>query len=278
MNQNMWSHPATMANFQLLATRGVVFVGPDMGSQACGDFGWGRMSEPSTIINALRLHAVSGLLHGRHVVISAGPTEEAIDPVRFVSNRSSGKMGYALAEAALMAGALVTLVSGPVRLSAPAGIHRVSVRTALEMRAAVLEQLTPGSVFIATAAVADFRACETVSQKIKKTEDSGNLIVAFEKNPDIVQDVVHAKLADFVVCFAAETEFMLEHARDKFKRKQVDMLVANRVGAGLGFDVDENEVVIITKDGEETLPLQHKVRIAGNLIAMIAAKLHNTTF
>jgi phosphopantothenoylcysteine decarboxylase/phosphopantothenate--cysteine ligase len=209
------------------------------------------------------------------VLITAGPTQEPLDPVRFISNYSSGKMGYALAEAAYLAGAEVTVISGPCALPKPAGLHLIAVNTAQAMYDAVMQTLTPETIFIATAAVADFKPAISVAQKIKKQSPDA-FTLSLQANPDIVAAVALGKMAGFVVGFAAETDALLTNARQKLQQKQLDMVVANQVGPGLGFGSDENQVVVITAEGEVSLPLQHKVRLAGNLIAMIAAKLQNS--
>ena len=275
MNHSMWAHAATRANCKLLQQRGVVFVGPVEGEQACGEYGIGRLSEVSAVINALRLLPVVGILTGHKVLITAGPTEEPIDPVRYISNYSSGKMGYALAAAAQIAGAEVTLVTGPTALTPPDGIHVIQVSTADAMHAAVMDRIRPEMIFIASAAVADYAVSDPAEHKMKKqTQASLNLVL--HQNPDILADVALGQRAKYVVGFAAETEDLLLNARYKLHKKQLDMLVANHVGAGLVFGEDESQVVVLTATDETPLPRQHKVRLAGNLIAMIAAKLQNS--
>ena len=277
MNHSMWEHPATQANCALLTQRGLVLVGPREGLQACGEFGFGRLSDVAEMLNALRLHQVTGLLAGQQVLITAGPTQEPIDPVRYVSNFSSGKMGYALAEAARVAGAEVTLITGPCALIPPAGVRVIAVKTAREMLAAVMQTLQPEMIFIASAAVADYAPLHTAAQKIKKHQQT-ELNLELTLNADILAEVALHKRARYVVGFAAETTGLLVHARDKFQKKRLNMLVANQVGPGIGFNEDENQVVVLTQTAEYPLPLQHKVRLAGNLIAMIAANLQNGAF
>ncbi|MFJ1269534.1 bifunctional phosphopantothenoylcysteine decarboxylase/phosphopantothenate--cysteine ligase CoaBC [Legionella lytica] len=274
MNHSMWSHPATQHNCQLLQTRGAILVGPEEGSQACGEFGLGRVSESEQIISALRLYEVNQLLSGKRVLITAGPTREPIDPVRYISNHSSGKMGYAMAEAAAMAGAQVTLISGPCELAVSAGIKRVKVESAQEMLDAVMGELQVGSIFIGTAAVADYHIQSPATEKIKKTEHA-ELSLNLTKNPDILSSVVATGKASFVMGFAAETTDVLHYAQDKLKRKKLDMIVANAVGKGLGFESELNQVTVISPSKQIDLPLTHKTRLAGQIIAILAASLHN---
>ena len=276
MNRSMWAHPATRVNCDLLLNRGVVIIGPEEGSQACGEFGFGRMSEVDNIINALRLSDVRHLLQGQKLLITAGPTREAIDPVRYISNHSSGKMGYALAQAARMAGAQVTLISGPTSLNSPVGVDVLHVETAEEMLDAVMHHLQPGMVFIGTAAVADYRLQSPAEQKLKKQEHS-TLTLTLTPNPDILATVANCGKALFVVGFAAETNDMLKHAQDKLIAKKIDMVVANQVGKGLGFDQDYHQVTVLTKNSQTDLVMAHKIRLAGQLIAIFAASLQNCT-
>ena len=274
MNRSMWSHPATQVNCQVLKQRGVVIVGPAEGAQACGEYGWGRMTEVDGIINALRLYDIHQLLQHQHIIITAGPTREAIDPVRYISNHSSGKMGYALAEAALMAGARVTLITGPTLLAPPVGAHVEQVETARAMHDAVMQALAPGVIFIGAAAVADYHVEAPACIKLKK-QDHAMLTLKLAPNVDILTAVAVSGQAAFVVGFAAETSNLLDYARQKLEKKQVDMIIANQVGPGLGFDADDNEVIVLTKKAEHALPRQHKVRLAGVLVAMIAESLQN---
>ncbi len=274
MNQSMWAHPATCANVSLLKARGVVMVGPEEGSQACGDFGFGRMSEVSSIITALRLDSVHQLLNGRQVLITAGPTREEIDPVRYLSNQSSGKMGYALAEAAQRAGAEVILISGPSALQNPFAVEVHRVETCEEMKACVLAQLKPGMIFIAAAAVADYRVASTSERKLKK-KDHPVLTLTLTPNPDILSEVVQSGKASYVVGFSAETEDVIPHALEKLHAKRVDMMVANKVGHGLGFDVDYHEVTLLTSTSQTTIACTHKIRLAGQIIAILATSLQN---
>ena len=274
MNHSMWWHPATQANCKLLQERGVIFVGPEEGSQACGEYGFGRVSEAAQIISALRLHEVHQLLVGKQVLITAGPTREPLDPVRYLSNYSSGKMGYALAEAAAMAGAEVTLVSGPCSLDVSAGIKLIQVESAQAMLDAVMQELCEGIIFIGAAAVADYHIQAPAAEKIKKT-DQDELTLKLVKNPDILSQVAHSAKASFVMGFAAETTDVIVHATEKLKRKKLDMIVANAVGKGLGFESDVNQVALISKNKQIDLPLTHKTRLAGQIIAILAGILQN---
>lgn len=276
MNKSMWAHKATEANCQQLASRGVIFVGPEEGSQACGEVGLGRMSDVANIISALRLHEVHQSLQGLEVLITAGPTREAIDPVRYISNHSSGKMGYALAAAASMAGAHVTLVSGPTALAPPPGVEVVCVDSAKEMFDVVMERLKPGMIFIGTAAVADYSVNNPAEHKLKK-KDHVTLTLHLAPNPDILKAVALSGQASLVVGFAAETNDVISQAKDKLKTKQVHMMIANRVGQGIGFDEDYHEVTVLTKEAEIALPRAHKTRLAAQIIAILATNLHNVT-
>ena len=277
MNRSMWSHLATQANCQLLKERGVIFVGPGEGSQACGEQGLGRVSEPEQIINALRMHGVHQLLTGKKIVITAGPTRESLDPVRYLSNYSSGKMGYALAEAAAMAGAEVTLISGPTTLVASAGIEFIKVESAHEMYDQVMQHVQHDCIFIGTAAVADYAIEAPAIDKMKK-KDHAQLNLNLIRTKDILASVADSGRASFVVGFAAETTNLVGYALDKLKGKKLDMVVANQVGKGLGFESAVNQVLVITKHQQIELPLTHKTRLAGQIIAIISANLQNTAY
>ena len=232
------------------------------------------MSDVDNIVNALRLYEVHQLLQGRKVLITAGPTREAIDPVRYISNHSSGKMGYAMASAALMAGAEVTLISGPTALTPPAGVDFYRVDSAEEMLGVVMCHLQQGSIFISTAAVADYCIKSPADKKIKK-HDNATLTLHLTPNPDILATVVKSGKSSYVVGFAAETNDVLKHAQEKRQTKNVDMMVANQVGGGLGFDNESNEVTVLTKNGQTELAMAHKIRLAGQIIAILAASLQN---
>lgn len=274
MNRSMWAHPATQANVLLLKERGVVFVGPEEGAQACGEYGLGRVSEYESIIDGLRLHEVNQLLAGKEIVITAGPTREALDPVRYLSNYSSGRMGYALASAALMAGARVTLISGPSTLQAPSEINLIKVESAQEMLDATMRSIHKGCIFIGAAAVADYQVEAPALDKIKKT-DQFDLTLSLVKTQDILSTVSKSKIPSFVVGFAAETSNVLSYARDKLECKHLDMIIANQVGKGMGFECEENQASIITKTNQYDLDLSHKTRLAGQIIAILATTLHN---
>jgi len=274
MNRSMWAHPATVFNHTTLVDRGVIMVGPTEGDQACGEYGFGRMSDETSIINALRLCEISQVLRGSRMMITAGPTREAIDPVRYISNCSSGKMGYALAEAALMAGAEVILVSGPVGIDPPPGVLLHQVNTAIEMHDTVQQYLEPGMIFIGSAAVADYSVAKPLPQKMKRQEKR-EMQLDLIANPDILSMVVASKKAAYVVGFAAETQEVLKNAQSKLSKKGADMIIANQVGPNQGFDVDENQVIVLTTDETIELSRNQKVRLAGQIIAILAVKLQN---
>ena len=272
MNQQMWAHPATQANLALLRQRSVQVLGPASGEQACGDVGEGRLLEPAEIVAAVLAPPASAVLQDRRVLISAGPTLEDIDPVRFVGNRSSGKMGFAIAQVAQAMGAQVTLVAGPVSLSTPPGVRRVDVRSALQMRDAVLQQLAGQDVFIAAAAVADYRPREVAVQKIKKCADTLDLHLV--RNPDIVAEVAARQDRPLVVGFAAETNDVEAHACDKLARKNLDMIAANDVSiAGQGFESERNALNVYWRGGELRIAAASKSDVARQLLMCIAARL-----
>jgi phosphopantothenoylcysteine decarboxylase/phosphopantothenate--cysteine ligase len=278
MNHVMWSHPATQANRRLLEERGVRLLGPAKGDQACGESGPGRMVEPMEIVAALVGMFAGGALEGKKLLITAGPTREAIDPVRFLSNRSSGKMGYALAEAAAAAGAEVILVSGPVDLPCPSRVKRIMVESAAEMHAAVMELLSDRDILIAAAAVADYAPSLPAKRKIKKGEATFELHL--ERTSDIVADVAGLPRRPFVVGFAAETEELESNARSKLETKGLDMVAANQVGdSDRGFESDNNALTVFWRGGGAELPLASKSRVARQLIELIAERYHaqNTT-
>jgi phosphopantothenoylcysteine decarboxylase/phosphopantothenate--cysteine ligase len=276
MNRLMWSNPATQANVALLRSRGITILGPGVGDQACGETGPGRMLEPEDLVEAVlaaapaTAAAEAGVLAGRKVLVTAGPTRERIDPVRFITNRSSGKMGYAVAEAARDAGAEVVLVSGPVNLPAPPGVRRVCVETAEQMMSAVNADLPGTDVFIAAAAVSDYRPVQVSSEKIKKTSDS--LLLALSRTPDILATVAAGKPRPFVVGFAAETQNVERNALAKLEGKRLDMIAANQVGDGLAFDCDDNALTVYWPGGKRELPKAGKAKLAAQLIAVIAEK------
>ncbi|MCX7035055.1 MAG: bifunctional phosphopantothenoylcysteine decarboxylase/phosphopantothenate--cysteine ligase CoaBC [Proteobacteria bacterium] len=272
MNQQMWANPATAANVALLRARGVQVLGPGVGSQACGETGEGRMLEPVALADAaMALLPVQGPLAGHRVLITAGPTRERIDPVRFISNRSSGKMGYAVAQAARELGAEVTLVSGPVNLCTPPGVRRIDVETAQQMNDAVEAEVAAAQVFIATAAVADYRPSNPASLKIKKVTDS--LDLRMERTVDILHAVAQRANRPYVVGFAAETNDVELHARAKLERKNLDLIAVNEVGDCKGFDRDDNQVVVLWHNGgRQELGEGSKTVLARRLMALIAER------
>jgi phosphopantothenoylcysteine decarboxylase/phosphopantothenate--cysteine ligase len=280
MNQQMWANPATRKNIEVLSNRGVVVLGPGTGSQACGDVGPGRMLEPNEIV-AVISGGAEAKLAGRHVVITAGPTFEDVDPVRFIGNRSTGKMGFAMAQAAREAGARVTLVAGPCALETPAGVDRVDVRSAAEMHDAVFRHIAEADVFISVAAVADYTPARPAEAKMKKGLPRQRIDLVATR--DIVSEVAALDPKPFTVGFAAETHDVADYARDKLLRKGLDMIAANRVGsAGAGFAGDENEILLLIRDpsgngiaadGERPLGSGSKRRLAREIIAEIAKRL-----
>jgi phosphopantothenoylcysteine decarboxylase/phosphopantothenate--cysteine ligase len=275
MNTHMWHNRATQDNARLLQKRGVLLIGPDEGGQACGDVGAGRMAAPEVIVAQTAELFTTGSLSGRTVLITAGPTREAIDPVRYLSNHSSGKMGFALAEAAAEAGARVILVAGPVNLPAPRHVQRIDVVSAQAMLAAVEQHLAGVDIFIAAAAVADYRPRQVASDKIKKQQAS--LTLELERTPDILAGVKQSRPGLFCVGFAAETTDLEQHARDKLTQKKLDMVVANWVGpaapsTGGTFGSDNNTLSVLWPGGASELPLASKARLARQLVPLIAAR------
>lgn len=268
MNQAMWKHTLTQENVQALQSKQVLILGPASGSQACGDVGLGRMLEPADIVEQVSGVFATGALAGLNVVITAGPTHEAIDPVRFITNGSSGKMGYALAEAAREAGANVTVVSGPVQLAEPAGINMHHVVSAQEMFDAVMQVTKDCDIFLAVAAVGDYRCAAPSDQKIHKNEQISSL--QLERTPDIAAAVGQLTNKPFIVGFAAETENVIASAKAKRERKNMDIIVANQVGGGRGMGCDDNQVTVITATEETALPLMPKQQLARQLISQIA--------
>lgn len=272
MNQQMWRDPATRANIDMLQDRGMSLVGPASGEQACGDVGPGRMEQPANIALAAAGLFANGALAGRRVVITAGPTREALDPVRYLSNHSSGKMGYALAAAAVDAGAQVTLVSGPVQLATPEHAERVDVVSAAQMLEACLARLADCDLFIACAAVADYRPATVAAGKIKK--DAEHITLELERTTDILATVSGHAQAPFTVGFAAETHDVEHYARGKLERKQLDMIVANDVSdTAIGFNSDQNAVTVFWQQGSCALAQASKSTIARELIALIAQRM-----
>ena len=275
MNQQMYLHAATQANLQTLAQRGVQLWGPASGTQACGDVGPGRMLNPDELVaECIRFLAKPKL--DLRILITAGPTREALDPVRYISNHSSGKMGFALAAAAAELGADVTLVAGPVNLPTPAGVRRIDVESALQMQAAVMAEVAQQQIVIGCAAVADYRPEEISPQKIKKSADE--MVVALVKNPDIIAEVAALAEKPFVVGFAAETRDVEHYALDKMARKKLDMIAANDVAReGQGFNSDDNALTVFWPGGRQELPLARKTEVARHLLALIIKKYQHET-
>ncbi|HIJ21964.1 MAG: bifunctional phosphopantothenoylcysteine decarboxylase/phosphopantothenate--cysteine ligase CoaBC [Gammaproteobacteria bacterium] len=272
MNQQMWLDAATQQNVAQLQQQGIRLVGPNQGSQACGESGPGRMVEPEQLVEAVEAQFESGLLQGEHLLITAGPTREPLDPVRFLTNRSSGKMGFAIARAAVDAGAKVTLIAGPVALETPTHVHRVDVEQAEEMADAVTSHLADATLFIATAAVADYRPAEVAGEKIKK--GATELQLKLVRNRDILAEVAAQPNPPFTVGFAAETERLRDFAQKKRQQKQIDLIAANRVGQpGTGFDADENTLSLFWEGGEKNLEQTSKQQLARQLITVIAERM-----
>lgn len=275
MNQQMWANPATQSNIARLQQRGLHLLGPASGAQACGETGTGRMLEPEQIVDLLGELLAPKALSGRTVLVNAGPTYEDIDPVRYIGNRSSGKMGYAIAQAAAEAGARVVLISGPVSLACPAGVERIQVRSAAQMHDAVLAHASRADIFIAAAAVADYTPVLVAEQKIKKSEEA--LTIELKRNPDILSAVAGLKNKPFTVGFAAETHDMERYARSKLEKKHIDMICANQVGLPeQGFDSDLNALQVYWADGGQELALASKYSLARELIALVSLRFATT--
>jgi phosphopantothenoylcysteine decarboxylase / phosphopantothenate---cysteine ligase len=274
MNRAMWENPATGENLATLQSRNIRILGPAAGLQACGETGPGRMLEPAELIGGLSAMFQNGVLAGRQVVVTAGPTREAIDPVRYLSNHSSGRMGFAVAGAAVEAGAGVTLISGPVSLATPAGVQRIDIESAADMYAAVLRAVTVADIFISVAAVADYRPAVVAPRKLKK--DSAGVSLDLVRNPDILAAVAALPNAPFTVGFAAETEAIASNAQAKRLAKGVDLIAANRVGKGLGFNSEENALHVFWEKGERKLPLTVKDKLARQLLNLIAEQFQKS--
>ena len=268
MNQQMWAHAATQANVATLRARGVDVLGPAAGGQACGEFGAGRLLEAETIV--AEIAALHGPKHlaGVRVLVSAGPTYEDIDPVRFIGNRSSGRRGFAVARAAAEQGARVHLIAGPVHLTTPAGVGRSDVRSARDMRAAVLQQIPQSDIFISAAAVGDYRPGEVAAHKLKKK--GAALTLTLDENPDILAEIAALPKRPLLVGFAAETENVEAYARAKLERKKLDLIAANEVGGGRGFDCADNELTLFWAGGSEDLGRADKPVLARRLVARVA--------
>ena len=273
MNQTMWSNPAVQENRELLERRGVRFLGPAEGDQACGEVGPGRMMEPVDIVRSVfekPARFSSQSLKGLTVIVTAGPTREPIDPVRYITNRSSGKMGFALAAAAEEAGAKVILVSGPVSMATPQGVERIDVETAEEMYASVHERVSEADLFIACAAVSDYKPETEADEKLKRTQKTLNLELI--RSPDTLASVAELKDGPFTVGFAAETQNVAENARSKLTRKGLDMIAANQVGRDCGFDQETNSLMVFWDNDEVELERASKPVLAGRLIHLIAER------
>ena len=276
MNQAMWAHPAVVENSDRLQYRGAHLLGPDAGSQACGDEGYGRMREPDQLVAALlaayaeQAQQTHRLLSERSFVVTAGPTYEDLDPVRFIGNRSSGRMGFAVASALAVAGASVQLIAGPVKLPTPEGVERIDVRSALEMFDAVQAAL-PADGFVSVAAVADYRPVETANAKIKKTEEATR--VELVPNPDILAEISNQQPRPFMVGFAAETERVAENAQAKLSAKQLDLIAANQVGEDMGFETEANALEVFSAERSWSLSNKHKSLLAAELVSIIAEQM-----
>ena len=275
MNTTMWLDKGTQANYQTLLSRGINLIGPDKGEQACGDIGPGRLVEPDKIINLIKSHLNKGPLSGKTVTITAGPTREQIDPVRYISNNSSGKMGYALAEAAVQEGAIVNLVSGPVVLAADKSINLFKINSASEMLEAVNTCMKSSDIFISCAAVADYKPSNYSDTKIKK-ENLDNLEINLEKNHDILSEVAEQFSSAYIVGFAAETSDVNANAKKKLDSKNLDMIISNDVSdSSIGFDSDENEVHVITSNETIFIKKDKKIRIAREILNIISININS---
>ncbi|MGV3002012.1 bifunctional phosphopantothenoylcysteine decarboxylase/phosphopantothenate--cysteine ligase CoaBC [Vibrio sp. E150_018] len=276
MNQQMYANVATQENLSALTQRGMMIWGPAAGQQACGDVGYGRMLEPMELVAHCEAFFGPKPLQNIKLAITAGPTREAIDPVRYISNHSSGKMGFAIAEVAANMGAEVTLISGPVALPTPANVTRIDVESAEQMHKVVMEHATINNIFISCAAVADYRPSNVAEQKIKKTSDNDHMQINMVKNPDIVASVAAlTKQRPFTVGFAAETQDVEQYARGKLKKKNLDLICANDVSiAGLGFNSNNNALHLYWNDGEQALATSSKTQLAKQLLNIIAEQFN----
>ena len=274
MNMNMWLDASTQDNYKILEKRGITFIGPAQGEQACGDIGPGRLEEPEKIIEFITKLTNKGPLSGKTITITAGPTREQIDPVRFISNNSSGKMGYSIAEAAIKYGAQVNLVTGPVSLDADKSINLHKINSASEMLDEVIKCMKSSDIFIGCAAVSDYKPSDYSNKKIKK-EDNSSLDIELEKNEDILKYVSDNFSESYIVGFAAETSDVIENAKKKLLTKNLDMIISNDISdKSIGFDVDENEVNVITKDETLLLKKDKKIRIARQILKIISENIN----
>ncbi|MCH1920641.1 bifunctional phosphopantothenoylcysteine decarboxylase/phosphopantothenate--cysteine ligase CoaBC [Shewanella sp. A3A] len=276
MNQQMYLNAATQENIAVLGQRGIHIWGPASGSQACGEVGPGRMLQPDDIVELAEQFFEAPILAGKKLLLTAGPTREALDPVRYISNHSSGKMGFAIAAAAAAMGAEVTLVSGPVNLTTPTGVKRIDVESAQQMFDAVMQHVNEQDIFIGCAAVADYRAATAAEQKLKKTSAEQTLQLTLVQNPDILASVAALDVRPYTVGFAAETQNVAQYAKQKLARKNLDMIAANDVSKqGLGFNSDNNALQVFTKSDCEELPATDKLALAKQLLKLIADKINH---
>mgnify|MGYP001304713634 FL=1 len=275
MNQAMWRDERTQENLNKLINNNFGICGPGSGEQACGDIGLGRMLEPLEILEMFSSSFDKGIMLGKRILITAGPTQEPIDPVRFITNRSSGKMGYALAEAAIESGAQVTLISGPVNIEPPSNCNHVAIKTAKEMYESVMHHIKGADVYIGTAAVSDYSPAHINESKIKKDGSNAAMVLELKENQDILKSVSELEERPYVVGFAAETDNLIENAEKKLNNKNLDLIVANDVSdKEIGFDSDENEVTLITHEEKQLIQKQNKRKISKNIIEFISGRIN----
>lgn len=275
MNQAMWRDERTQENLNKLINNNFGICGPGSGEQACGDIGLGRMLEPLEILEMFSSSFDKGIMSGKRILITAGPTQEPIDPVRFITNRSSGKMGYALAEAAIESGAQVTLISGPVNIEPPSNCNLVAIKTAKEMYESVMHHIKGADVYIGTAAVSDYSPAHINESKIKKDGSNAAMVLELKENQDILKSVSELEERPYVVGFAAETDNLIENAKKKLNNKNLDLIVANDVSdKEIGFDSDENEVTLITHEEKQFIQKQNKRKISKNIIEFISGRIN----
>ena len=276
MNQAMWRDERTQENLKKLIDQGFGICGPGSGEQACGDVGLGRMLEPIDILDMFSLSFNEGTLSGKKILITAGPTQEPIDPVRFITNRSSGKMGYSLVEAALESGANVTLISGPVNIEPPSNCNFVSIKTAEEMYDAVMHHISGMDVYIGTAAVSDYSPAKASDSKIKKDGSSSPMVLELKENQDILKSVSELEQRPYVVGFAAETNDLIKNAEKKLSNKNLDLIIANDVSnKDIGFDSDDNEVTLITEKEKYLIERQNKRKVSKKIIDFISGRIND---
>jgi len=276
MNQAMWRNERTQENLKKLIDQDFVICGPGSGEQACGDVGLGRMLEPLDILDMFSLSFNEGTLSGKKILITAGPTQEPIDPVRFITNRSSGKMGYSLVEAALESGANVTLISGPVNIDPPSNCNFVSIKTAKEMFDAVMHHISGMDVYIGTAAVSDYSPAKASDYKIKKDGSSSPMFLELKENQDILKSVSELEQRPYVVGFAAETNDLIKNAEKKLSTKNLDLIIANDVSnKEIGFDSDDNEVTLITEKEKYLIERQNKRKVSKKIIDFISRRIND---